>query len=72
MPADDGLRFHNDEGVSPAGPNVAQDGPEEPVERGQRRSRPFALENSDLLAEGEYFEGGVTATVKEYADRSQD
>ena len=56
----------------PAGPNLPQGGPEQPVEGGQRWSRPFSLEHSYLLSEGEDFESGVTATVKEYADGSQD
>jgi len=72
MPADDGLRLHDDEGLGPAGPNLPQGGPEQPVEGGQRWSRPFALEHSYLLSEREDFESGVTATVKEYEDGRQD
>ena len=72
MPADDGLRLHDDEGLGPAGPNLPQGGPEQPVEGGQRWSQPFALEHSYLLSEGEDFESGVTATVKEYQNGRQD
>ena len=69
---DDGLRPQDDEGLGPAGPNLPQGGPEQPVEGGQRWSRPFALEHSYLLSKGEDFESGVYATFKEYADGSQD
>ena len=67
---DDGLRPQDDEGLGPAGPNLPQRGPEQPVEGGQRWSRPFALEHSYLLSKGEDFESGVYATFKEYADGS--
>jgi len=54
--ADDGLPvFHDDQGLGPAGPNLPQGGPEQSVEGGQRWSRPFALEHSHLLSEGEDF-----------------
>ena len=68
MPADDGFRFDEDEDVGPAGPDAVQGDPEEPVERVQRRPRPFPLENGELLSQGENFEGGVAAIAEEDAD----
>ena len=59
MPADDGLWFHDDEDVSPAGPDAAQGGPGEPLDRGQGRPRSLALEHCDLVSQGEYLQGGV-------------
>ena len=61
---DDGLRPQDDEGLGPAGPNLPQGGPEQPVEGGQRWSRPFALEHSYLLSKGEDFESGATRLSK--------
>src|SRR5690242_10382995 len=37
--------------VAPAGPRCTQDRPEEPIERAQRRSWPFPLQDGELLAE---------------------
>jgi hypothetical protein len=68
MLADDGFWFHQHEDVGPAGPTAAQGGPEEPVERVQRRPRSFPLENGDLLSQGENFEGGLAAIAEEDAD----
>ena len=68
MPANDGLWFHQDEDIGPAGPEAAQGGPEEPVERVQWRPRSLPLENGDLLSQGQNFEGAVAATAEEHAD----
>ena len=67
MPADDGFWFHQHEDVGPAGPD-AVGGPEEPVDRVQRRLRSFPLENGDLLSQGENLEGGVSAIAEEDTD----
>ena len=68
MPADDGLGLHNDEDVGPAGPKAAEGRPEESVQGVQCWPRPFALEHSDLLSEGEDFEGGIASTAGEDSD----
>ena len=65
VPSDDGLRLHDDEDVSPAGPTAAQGRPEEPVGGVQGRSGAFPFEDRDLLSEGEDFEGGVASTAEE-------
>ena len=70
--ADDCLGLHDDEDVGPAGPQVMQGGPEEPVERVQGRPRAFSLEDRNLLSEGENFKGGVTSTAKEDSDGGED
>ena len=72
MPADYGVGFHQNQDVGPPGPVAAQRGPEETVQGVQCGARPFAFEYSDLLSEGEDFEGGVAATAKEDADDRED
>jgi hypothetical protein len=68
MPADDGLRLHQDEDVGPAGPDAVQGGPEEPVEGVQGWPWSFPLENGELLSKGENFQGSVAPTAEENAD----
>src|SRR5216684_4003364 len=63
MPPDHGLRFHDEQHVRPAGPQMPERGPEEAVEASQRRPRPLAFEHGDLLSERENLQGGIAATV---------
>jgi hypothetical protein len=56
MPAHDGLGLDEDQDVTPAGPDAAQDGPEEPVETVYGRPWSFPLQDRDLLPEGEDLE----------------
>jgi hypothetical protein len=42
-----------------------QGDPKQPVERVQRRPRPFPLEYNHLLSQSENFEGSVAATLEE-------
>jgi len=72
MPAHHGLGLDEDQDVTPAGPDAAQDGPEEPVETVYGRPWSFPLQDRDLLPEGEDLEGGVPATTEEHAYYSQD
>ena len=68
MPADNGFWFHDHEDVGPARPELSQGDPEEPIHPAQAGARPLPLEDCHLLAKGEDFEGGVTATADEDAD----
>ena len=68
MPADHGLGVDDDEDFGPAGPNVAEGGPEESVQGVQYWPRPFPFQDSDLLTEGEDFDGGIAPTAKENRD----
>jgi hypothetical protein len=72
VPAHYGLRFHDEQQLGPAGLNLTEACPEEPVQPIQTGTRPFPLENRDLLAEGENLEGGVAATTQEDSDDGQD
>jgi hypothetical protein len=69
VPADDGLRLHDDKNVSPAGPTAAQGSPEESVQPVDDWRWPFAFEHRDLLPEGEGFESGITPTAKVNSER---
>jgi hypothetical protein len=57
----------DDENIAPARPQTVQRCPEEPVAGVQFWPRPFTLENRDLLAQGEDFDGGVAPAPKEDA-----
>jgi hypothetical protein len=56
---DDGVWVHNDERFGPAGPELSQQDPEQPIRPTQARSGPLPLEHSKLLAKGKHFEGSV-------------
>jgi hypothetical protein len=68
VPADDGLRLHDEEHVSPAGPK-AQVGPKESFQPVNDWTRPLAFERRDLLSEAEDFESRITPTAKENSER---
>ena len=50
VPADEGLRFDNDQCRAPARPSGCQKCPEEPIRCGQPRSLHGAFENVELVA----------------------
>jgi hypothetical protein len=68
VPADDGLRFHNQQNLRPPGPDSAQGGPEQPVQPLQPRARPFPLEHGDLVPQGEDLHCSVMPTAEEDSD----
>jgi len=72
MPTDDGVWVHNDERFGPAGPELSQQDPEQPIRRTQARSGPLPLEHSKLLAKGEHFEGSVGAAADEHPNHDQE
>jgi len=53
MPPDHGLGFDHGEGVSPAGPQSAQEDPEQPVGGSQAWPRRGAPEDSELVTQRE-------------------
>jgi len=71
MPADDGLRFDNEEDIGPAGPKAAEGGPEEAVARIQGRPRSLTFEHGDLLAQSEDLQGCVASRTEENAESTQ-
>jgi hypothetical protein len=54
--------------VAPAGPSRSQNRPEEPIERAQRRSRPFPLQYGELVAECDDFDSNVRACLERDAN----
>jgi hypothetical protein len=72
MPADDGLRLHEDQDVPPTRPQAAQSASEEAVEAIQGRTRPLAFQCRNLLSKGKDFESRVAATAEENADGGED
>jgi len=65
MPTDKRLRLDDDEDVGPAGPDMSECSPEQPVRGVHFRTWPFASEDCDLLSQRKDFEGGITATAEE-------
>jgi hypothetical protein len=72
MPADDGLRLHDDEHVGPTEPEAAKGGPEESAQPVQYGPRPFAFEHGDLLSQGEDLESNIAPSAKEHSEGGQD
>ena len=56
MPADKGGGLHDGQSRLPTTPNRAQPSPQEPVSDGQFRTFDGALEDTDLMAQGEHLE----------------
>ena len=50
MPGDDGFRFHNDQGLGPTRPELAERNPKQPIEAVQFGTGLFQFPNSELLA----------------------
>ena len=52
MQADGGLEFFDDESLSPARPDVAEENPEEPVPSVEPRPCSFLFHDCELLVQG--------------------
>jgi hypothetical protein len=50
MPGNNGFRFHNDQGLGPTRPQLAERNPKQPIEAVQFGTGLFPLPNSELLA----------------------
>jgi hypothetical protein len=63
VPANHRLRFHDDQGRPPAGPEPRQPGPEKSIGSGQLRSLRRAQQNVELMAKSEHLnlKGGPSA-----------
>ena len=68
MPANDGLRLHDDQGLGPAGPQASERNPKQPIKAIQLGTGPLPLENSELLAKSGGFQSEVVARHKEGAE----
>ena len=51
---------------------MAKSGPEESVQRIQSWPWPFSFEHSDLLSEGQNFEGGIPSTSEKHSDADKE
>ena len=67
MPADDRLRLDDQKHISPAGPGVSQNRPEQAVQKVERRPGPFPFEDAQLLAKRQDFQCHVGAVAAEEA-----
>jgi hypothetical protein len=72
VPSDDGFRFDNQENIGPVGPKTAEGGPEQPVARVQGWPRSLAFEHSDLLAESQDFQSGISSGPEHSAHGDQE
>jgi hypothetical protein len=68
VPADHGVGLDDNQDFSPAGPTMAESGPEESVQGVQFWPWPFSFEHCDLLSQGQTFEGGITSTAQKDSD----
>ena len=57
MPRHHSLRLHDDQGLAPSRPYSPEHNPEQPVETMQSGPGLLPLENSELLAESDGFQG---------------
>jgi len=68
MPGHHGLRLHDDQRFDPARPDAAEHNPEQPVETLQTGTGLLPLENAELLAQGNGFQGEFVAWQAEGAN----
>src|SRR5207245_3380298 len=65
LPPQDGVGRHNDESLSPAGPDSGQRDPQQAISRAQLRPRHCSLVDRKLLAKGEVLKGELTMAAEE-------
>ena len=70
MPGDDGFRFHNDQGLGPTRPELAERNPKQPIEAVQFGTRLFPLPNSELLAKSSGLQSKFVARHEQGPDVS--
>jgi hypothetical protein len=63
-PPQDGVRRHDDESLSPAGPYAGEPDPQEAVGGAQSGPRDHPLVHGELLAQGEVFEGELSVAAE--------
>jgi hypothetical protein len=72
VPPDHGFWFHDDEGISPAGPETPKVRPEQSVDATEPWPRSFSFEHGDLLTEGEDLKSGIRPASEENANNGED
>src|ERR1700730_16802298 len=68
MPGHYRLRFHNDQGLGPPRPQMAERNPEQPIKAAQFGTGLLPLEHGELLPKCERFQSELVARHEEAAD----
>ena len=72
MPANHGVRFHDDERIGPTGPKSPYEDPEQAVGPRDAQPRVLALEHGELLPQGEILEDEVSPRAEGGGDRESE
>jgi hypothetical protein len=70
MPGHNGFRFHNDQGLGPTRPQLAERNPKQPIEAVQFGTGLFPLQNSELLAKSSGLQSEFVARHEQGPDVS--
>ena len=68
MPGHYRLWFNNDQGLGPAGPQVAERSPEQSIERAQFGTGLLSLEHGELLPKGDRFQSEIVTRHEKGAE----
>jgi hypothetical protein len=71
VPANDGFRHDDDEGLLPSRPDPPSDYPEELIEEDEARARMSTLQRDELLTQREILEEESSAPAKEGHQHSE-
>ena len=72
MPTGNGLRFDNDQDVSPCRPKPTQQDPKYPILHSQPRARLFSLEHTQLLTERKDLKAEIVTGTEEGAETGKE
>ena len=72
MPANNGLRFDDEQVVDPCRPKAAEQDPEYPILGLQRGARAFPLEHGQLLTEGQDLQAQAVPGTEEGVEKRQE
>ena len=71
VPADDGFRRDQDEGLLPSRPDPPNNHPEEPIEKPETRARMSTLQHDELLTQCEILEKETVPSAKDAYQHSE-
>jgi hypothetical protein len=71
VPADDGFRRDDDEGLFPSGPDPPSNHPKELIEEAETRARMSTLQRDELLTQSKILEKETLPSAKEAYQRSE-
>jgi len=71
VPADDGFRCDDDEGLLPRRPDPPSDYPEELIEKPETRARMSTLQSEELLKQSDILEKETLPPAEEAVQRSE-